>query len=152
MWWRATRRLWPSAGELAGREVSWLPCTQCAAFQLAASEARAIPPTSPAACERGGQPGCACLQQSAPGTWLTCSFFHLPLPTHRSTEDSRDVQINLAANLTGLPLGPRFNGSGISAPMVHEGFLAAATEVFEQVAAALRELDPLGGLPVYSVG
>lgn len=70
----------------------------------------------------------------------------------RGTEDSRDVQINLAANLTGLPLGPRFNGSGISAPMVHEGFLAAATEVFEQVAAALRELDPLGGLPVYSVG
>jgi pimeloyl-ACP methyl ester carboxylesterase len=70
----------------------------------------------------------------------------------RGTEDSRDVQINLAANLTQLPLGPRFNGSGTPPPMVHEGFLAAASEVYAQLAAVLRELDPSGGLPVYSVG
>lgn len=62
------------------------------------------------------------------------------------------MQINLAANLTQLPLGPRFNGSGLSPPLAHEGFLAAAQEVYAQVAAALRELDPSGGLPVFSVG
>ncbi len=62
------------------------------------------------------------------------------------------MQINLAANLTQLPLGPRFNGSGSAPPMVHEGFLAAANEIYQQVGAALRELDPSGGLPVFTIG
>lgn len=62
------------------------------------------------------------------------------------------MRINLAANLTSLSLGPRYNASGDALPLVHAGFLAAATEIYSRVAAALKELDPAGRLPVFIVG